>query len=149
GGLLDSATGRDTSPVVRNPTHSGETRLGQRHIRFKRRPRWSPLPRPPGAFTFPGPMSSIEVITLTDAGQPAEQIARRAAHFLRPAGRRLERPLSDTRLPAPSGSIAADQLREASERGVAARLLYNVDTARPSEPPPPPRTRPDILAELP
>jgi len=94
-------------------------------------------------------MSSIEVITLTDGGQAAEEIARRAADFLRPARRSLELALYDIRLPDPSGSIVADQLREASDRGVAARLLYNVDTARPSELHPPPRTRPDILAELP
>jgi phosphatidylserine/phosphatidylglycerophosphate/cardiolipin synthase-like enzyme len=94
-------------------------------------------------------MSSIEVITLTDGGQSAEDIARRVAGFLHPATSSLELALYDIRLPDPTGSIVADQLREGEGRGVATRLLYNVDTGRPSELHPPPRTRPEILAELP
>jgi phosphatidylserine/phosphatidylglycerophosphate/cardiolipin synthase-like enzyme len=94
-------------------------------------------------------MSSIEVITLTDGGQKADEIARRLAAFLGEARSTLELALYDVRLPDPTGSIVADQLRQAEARGVATRLLYNVDSARPSELHPPPRTRPEILAELP
>ena len=94
-------------------------------------------------------MPAIEVITLTDGGQSADAIAHRVADFLRPARSSLELALYDIRLPDPTGSIVAGQLREAEARGVATRLLYNVDTARPSELHPPPRTRPEILAELP
>jgi phosphatidylserine/phosphatidylglycerophosphate/cardiolipin synthase-like enzyme len=94
-------------------------------------------------------MGSIDVITLTDGGQSAEDVARRVAGFLHPARSSLELALYDIRLPDPTGSIVADQLREAEGRGVATRLLYNVDTGRPSELHPPPRTRPEILAELP
>lgn len=94
-------------------------------------------------------MSAIEVITLTDGGQRAEDIARRLATFLGEAKSTLELALYDIRLPDPTGSIVADQLREAEGRGVATRLLYNVDSGRPSELHPPPRTRPEILAELP
>jgi phosphatidylserine/phosphatidylglycerophosphate/cardiolipin synthase-like enzyme len=94
-------------------------------------------------------MSSIEVITLTDGGQKADDIARRLAAFLGAAKTSLDLALYDIRLPDPTGSIVADQLREAEKRGVATRLLYNVDTGRPSELHPPPRTRPEILAELP
>jgi phosphatidylserine/phosphatidylglycerophosphate/cardiolipin synthase-like enzyme len=94
-------------------------------------------------------MSALEVITLTDGGQSAEDIARRLAAFLSEAKSTLELALYDIRLPDPTGSIVADQLREAEGRGVTTRLLYNVDTARPSELHPPPRTRPEILAELP
>jgi phosphatidylserine/phosphatidylglycerophosphate/cardiolipin synthase-like enzyme len=94
-------------------------------------------------------MSAIEIITLTDGGQTAEDIARRLAGFLRQAKSTLELALYDIRLPDPTGSIVADRLREAEARGVAARLLYNVESGRPSELHPPPRTRPEILAELP
>ena len=94
-------------------------------------------------------MGSIEIITLTDGGQPAEQIARRIADFLRPARSSIELALYDVRLPDPSGSIVANALREGQARGVSVRLLYNVDSGRPSELHPPPRTRPEILAELP
>ena len=94
-------------------------------------------------------MSSIEVITLTDGGQKADEIARRLAAFLGVAKTSLDLALYDIRLPDPTGSIVADQVREAEKRGVATRLLYNVDSGRPSELHPPPRTRPEILAELP
>jgi phosphatidylserine/phosphatidylglycerophosphate/cardiolipin synthase-like enzyme len=94
-------------------------------------------------------MSAIEVITLTDGGQSAEDVARRVAAFLQPAKSTLELALYDVRLPDPTGSIVADELRQAEARGVETRLLYNVDSGRPSELHPPPRTRPEILAELP
>jgi phosphatidylserine/phosphatidylglycerophosphate/cardiolipin synthase-like enzyme len=94
-------------------------------------------------------MKPIEVFTLTDGGQSADEVARRIADFLRPASRTLELALYDVRLPDPTGSIVADELRAASSRGVATRLLYNVDSGRPAELHPPPRTRPEILAELP
>jgi phosphatidylserine/phosphatidylglycerophosphate/cardiolipin synthase-like enzyme len=94
-------------------------------------------------------MTPIDVFTLTDGGQSAEDVAHRLARFLNPAKATLELALYDVRLPDPTGAIVADELRAASSRGVATRLLYNVDSGRPSELHPPPRTRPDILAELP
>lgn len=94
-------------------------------------------------------MGSIEIITLTDGGQSADEIAYRVAGFLRPARSSLELALYDVRLPDPAGSIVADELRAADGRGVISRLLYNVDSDRPSALHPPPRTRPEILAELP
>jgi phosphatidylserine/phosphatidylglycerophosphate/cardiolipin synthase-like enzyme len=94
-------------------------------------------------------MAAIDVFTLTDGGQSADDVAKRLAGFLHPAASTLELALYDVRLPDPTGSIVADELRGASSRGVATRLLYNVDSGRPAELHPPPRTRPEILAELP
>jgi phosphatidylserine/phosphatidylglycerophosphate/cardiolipin synthase-like enzyme len=94
-------------------------------------------------------MTPIDVFTLTDGGQTAEDVAHRLARFLHPTKSTLELALYDVRLPDPTGAIVADELRAASSRGVATRLLYNVDSGRPSELHPPPRTRPEILAELP
>src|SRR4051795_12573431 len=94
-------------------------------------------------------MKPIEVFTLTDGGQSADDVARRIAGFLRAASRTLELALYDVRLPDPTGSIVADELRAASSRGGATRLVYTVDSGRPSELHPPPRTRPEVLAELP
>jgi phosphatidylserine/phosphatidylglycerophosphate/cardiolipin synthase-like enzyme len=91
----------------------------------------------------------IDIFTLTDGGQSADDVARRVADFLRPAKSTLELALYDVRLPDPTGSIVADELRAASDRGVTTRLVYNVDSGRPAEIHPPPSTRPDILAELP
>ena len=91
----------------------------------------------------------MDVLTLTDGGQRAEDVAARVVEFLRPARSSLELALYDVRLPDPVGSIVVDELRAAAERGVAIRLLYNVDAERPPALHPPPATRPDILAELP
>ena len=87
-------------------------------------------------------------LTLTDGGQSADDVAHGSPGFLHPAKSTLELALYDVRLPDPTGSIVADELRAASDRGVATRLLYNVDSGRPSEIHPPPSTRPEILAEL-
>src|SRR3954468_11731240 len=94
-------------------------------------------------------MAAIDVFTLSDGGQSAGDVAKRLAGFLQPAASTLELALYDVRLPDPTGSIVADELRGASSRGVTTRLLYNVHSGRPAELHPPPSTRPDILAELP
>ena len=91
----------------------------------------------------------MEVVTLTDGGQRAEDIAARVAAFIEPAQRSLELALYDVRLPDPVGSIVADALRAAAARGVEARLVYNVDCGRPAALHPPPQTQPEILDELP
>ncbi len=91
----------------------------------------------------------MDVVELTDAGQPAQQIAERAVEFFAAAERTLELALYDIRLPGQVGDQVADALRAAAARGVVIRLLYNVDSARPSAIHPLPATRPDILADLP
>ncbi len=91
----------------------------------------------------------MEVFTLSDGGQAAEQTAERIAAFIEPARSTLELALYDVRLPDPVGSIVADQIRAAADRGVAVRLIYNVDSGRPAALHPPPETRPEILEELP
>jgi phosphatidylserine/phosphatidylglycerophosphate/cardiolipin synthase-like enzyme len=91
----------------------------------------------------------VDVWTLTEGGQPAEDTAGRLATFIGGASASLELALYDVRLPDPVGSIVAGALREAAARGVAVRLLYNVDSGRPAELHPPPATRPELLRELP
>ncbi|MGZ5413387.1 MAG: phospholipase D-like domain-containing protein, partial [Solirubrobacterales bacterium] len=103
-------------------------------------------------------MAALDVLTLRDGGQDAEEIARRIADFIRPARRSLELALYDVRLPDPVGSIVADELRPAADRGVTVRLAYNADVEaprrssgqrRPAALHPPPATRPEILEGLP
>ncbi len=96
-----------------------------------------------------GQNGGVEVHELTDGGQEAEQVAEWVAAFLRPAKRTLELALYDIRLPGQAGDLVADELRAASGRGVAVRLLYNVDSNRPPTIQPPPSTRPELLHELP
>ena len=71
------------------------------------------------------------------------------ADFLGRSRNSLELALYDVRLPDPTGSIVADQLHAAQQRGVKVRLLYNVDSGRPAAIHPPPSTRPEILEALP
>jgi phosphatidylserine/phosphatidylglycerophosphate/cardiolipin synthase-like enzyme len=92
---------------------------------------------------------AMDVWTLTEGGQPAEETARRLAGFVGAARESLDLALYDVRLPDPVGSIVAGALREAAERGVRVRLLYNVDSGRPAALHPPPHTRPELLRELP
>jgi phosphatidylserine/phosphatidylglycerophosphate/cardiolipin synthase-like enzyme len=100
--------------------------------------------------TVSGPtVAGIETFTLSDGGQSAEDVARRAAAFMAAARRTLELALYDVRLPGSPGEIVAAALREAAGRGVQVRLVYNVEADRPPELHPPPRTRPDVLADLP
>jgi phosphatidylserine/phosphatidylglycerophosphate/cardiolipin synthase-like enzyme len=94
-------------------------------------------------------VAAIDVFTLTDGGQAADDVARRAAAFIAGARHTLELALYDVRLPDQVGEIVAGALREAAALGVSIRLVYNVDSERPPGLHPPPRTRPDILAELP
>ena len=91
----------------------------------------------------------MDVFTLTDGGQQAEEVAGRVAAFLRLARRTLELALYDVRLPGQVGETVAAELRAAAERGVAVRLIHNTDSERPPAIHPPPATRPEILAELP
>ena len=76
-------------------------------------------------------------------------MAGRVAGFFERARESLDLALYDVRLPDPVGSIVADELRAAPARGVAIRLIYNVDSERPAALHPPPQTRPEILEELP
>jgi phosphatidylserine/phosphatidylglycerophosphate/cardiolipin synthase-like enzyme len=92
---------------------------------------------------------AIEVRTLTPGGQTPLEVAREVAAFLGAARRSLELALYDVRLPDPAGGVVAGALRDASGRGVSVRIAYNEDHGKPVPVPPPPRTRPDILAELP
>ena len=90
----------------------------------------------------------IEVRTLTDGGQTADEIANAVASFLGPARESLDLALYDVRLNGDSAEIVKRALTDAKARGVAIRLLYNVDHPGPIPVPPPPQTRPELLEEL-
>jgi phosphatidylserine/phosphatidylglycerophosphate/cardiolipin synthase-like enzyme len=94
-------------------------------------------------------MAPIEIVTLTDGGQRAEEIAARMAAFIKPARQSVELALYDVRLPGEVGDMVADELRAAAGRGAVVRLVYNVDVGRPAALHPPPETKPEILEELP
>ncbi len=91
----------------------------------------------------------IETRTYRDGGQSAEDVARQVAEFMDSAERSLELALYDIRLHDEAAEIVKGALIGAQERGVAVRLVYNVDHPGPIPVPPPPQTAPELLEALP
>ena len=94
-------------------------------------------------------MAGVEVRTLTDGGQPAEETARALADFVSAAKQTLEVAVYDFRLPAELESIVCGALVAAQERGVAVRLAYNLDHAKAVPVPAPPITNPEAVESMP
>ncbi|HKC78339.1 MAG TPA: phosphatidylserine/phosphatidylglycerophosphate/cardiolipin synthase family protein [Gaiellaceae bacterium] len=90
-------------------------------------------------------MAGVEVRTLTDGGQPAEDTAHALAEFFSAATKTLEIAVYDLKLPKELGDIVCGALDDAQKRGVAVRLAYNLDHAKAVPVPPPPSTNPDAL----
>ena len=94
-------------------------------------------------------MAGVEVRTLTDGGQPAEQTAHALAEFFAAAKQTLEIAVYDFRLPPDLNDVVCGALVEAQKCGVAVRLAYNLDHAKGAPVPPPPITDPDALEAQP
>jgi phosphatidylserine/phosphatidylglycerophosphate/cardiolipin synthase-like enzyme len=94
-------------------------------------------------------VARVEVRTLTDGGQPAEQTAHALAAFCGAAKQTLEIAVYDFQLPPELNEIVRDELVAAQKRGVAVRLAYNLDHAKEVPVPPPPETNPDALEAQP
>jgi phosphatidylserine/phosphatidylglycerophosphate/cardiolipin synthase-like enzyme len=94
-------------------------------------------------------VAGVEVRTLTDGGQPAEETAHALAEFVGAAEQTLEIAVYDFQLPPDLDEIVCGALVAAQDRGVAVRLAYNLDHAKAAPVPPPPRTDPDALEAQP
>jgi phosphatidylserine/phosphatidylglycerophosphate/cardiolipin synthase-like enzyme len=94
-------------------------------------------------------VAGVEVRTLTDGGQPAEETAHALAEFVSAAKQTLEIAVYDFRLPPDLNEIVCGALIAAQKRGVAVRLAYNLDHAKDVPVPPPPETNPDALEAQP
>jgi len=94
-------------------------------------------------------VAGVEVHTLTDGGQPAEQTAHALADFVAAAKRTLELAIYDVNLPPELVEIVGGELRAAAKRGVAIRFAYNLDHAKDVPVPPPPITNPEAMEGLP
>ena len=92
--------------------------------------------------------SSITIRTLTDGGQQPAEIAREVAAFLAPAQRTLDLAQYDFHLGEETAAVVGGALKEAKARGVAVRILYNVDHANPIPVPPPPEPDVQLIASL-
>jgi phosphatidylserine/phosphatidylglycerophosphate/cardiolipin synthase-like enzyme len=93
--------------------------------------------------------ASIGVTTLTDGGQRPADVARGIAGFLSFAQRSLDIALYDVRFETDAGGLVLASLLAAVQRGVAVRLLYNVNHPGPIPVPPPPETAPEAIEALP
>ncbi|MDX6481409.1 MAG: hypothetical protein QOG85_1919 [Gaiellaceae bacterium] len=94
-------------------------------------------------------MDGVEVRTLTDGGQSAEDIANALAEFVSAAKKTLEVAIYDINLPEPTGKIVRDAFDAASARGVSVRLAYNADYRKDTPVPPPPTTVPPYIEAFP
>jgi phosphatidylserine/phosphatidylglycerophosphate/cardiolipin synthase-like enzyme len=92
--------------------------------------------------------SSIRIQTLTDGGQQPQEIARELAAWLGAAQRSLDLAQYDFHLGDETKAVVGGALRAAHERGVAVRIIYNVDHANPIPVPPPPEPDAQLIASL-
>jgi phosphatidylserine/phosphatidylglycerophosphate/cardiolipin synthase-like enzyme len=92
--------------------------------------------------------SSITIRTLTDGGQQPAEIAHEVAAFLSAAKRSLDLAQYDFHLGEETAAVVGGALKEAHERGVKVRVLYNVDHANPIPVPPPPEPDVQLIASL-
>jgi phosphatidylserine/phosphatidylglycerophosphate/cardiolipin synthase-like enzyme len=94
-------------------------------------------------------VARVEVRTLTDGGQPAEETAHALADFVAATQRTLEVAVYDFHLPPDLDSVVRGALVAAQQRGVAVRLAYNVDHPADVPVPAPPRTDPEEVEAMP
>jgi phosphatidylserine/phosphatidylglycerophosphate/cardiolipin synthase-like enzyme len=91
----------------------------------------------------------IDVRTLTQGAQTADDIAAGVVEFVDAARHTLDVALYDVRLPGPVGDRVRASLEGAAARGVEVRLIFNSDGERTDMPvPPPPRTEPGLIESL-
>jgi phosphatidylserine/phosphatidylglycerophosphate/cardiolipin synthase-like enzyme len=90
----------------------------------------------------------IAVRTLTDGGQTPLAIAQRLAEFIGQARNSLDIAVYDLDLDRNVAGVVSTEIRNAATRGVAVRVVYNVDYAGPIAVPPPPRTDAGLVTKL-
>jgi phosphatidylserine/phosphatidylglycerophosphate/cardiolipin synthase-like enzyme len=90
----------------------------------------------------------IDVRTLHDGGQRAEDVAGWIAEFVAKAQRSLDLAHYDFHLKPETASIVGGAIREAGARGVGVRFVYNVDHRNPIPVPPPPEPDAQLIAAL-
>jgi phosphatidylserine/phosphatidylglycerophosphate/cardiolipin synthase-like enzyme len=86
--------------------------------------------------------TNVTVRTLTDGGQTPLEVAHAVADFLGGAQLSLDLAQYDFHLGQETAEVVGGAVRAAASRGVAVRVLYNVDHTNPIPVPPPPE--PDV-----
>ena len=90
----------------------------------------------------------LDVRTLTDGGQQAADVAGAIATFLGEAKETLDLAQYDFHLQPETAAIVGGAIKEAAARGVAVRMIYNVDHRNPIPVPPPPEPDVELIASL-
>jgi len=90
----------------------------------------------------------IAARTLTDGGQQPLDIAHVVADWLGAAEHSLDIALYDLDLGPGIEDVVTGAIEGAAKRGVAVRLLFNVDFRAPIPVPPPPKARPEDIERL-
>lgn len=85
---------------------------------------------------------------MTDGGQQALDVAREMTEFVAAAQRSLDLAQYDFHLAEETAALVGGALRDAHARGVAVRILYNVDHGNPIPVPPPPEPDVQLIASL-
>ena len=85
---------------------------------------------------------------LQDGAQSADQVAAQLATFISTAQRSLDIAIYDLNLTGPPADQLRDAMKATVARGVAIRLLYNVDFPSPIPVPPPPEPDSAYIASL-
>jgi phosphatidylserine/phosphatidylglycerophosphate/cardiolipin synthase-like enzyme len=92
--------------------------------------------------------STLEVSFLQDASQPAERTAGELADFISAAQRSLDIAIYDLNLTGTPADLLRSAVKATAGRGVAIRLLYNVDFHNPIPVPPPSQADTAFIASL-
>jgi phosphatidylserine/phosphatidylglycerophosphate/cardiolipin synthase-like enzyme len=92
--------------------------------------------------------ASLDLTFLQDGGQPAEQVAAELAAFIGAAQHSLDIAIYDLNLVAAPADQVRTAILGATARGVAVRLLYNVDYPNPIPVPPPSQADTAFIASL-
>jgi phosphatidylserine/phosphatidylglycerophosphate/cardiolipin synthase-like enzyme len=90
----------------------------------------------------------IELRTLRDTGQSAADVAGWIADFLGEARSSLDLAQYDFHLESEARTVIAKAIAAAARRGVAVRIIYNVDHRNPIPVPPPPEPDGALIASL-
>jgi phosphatidylserine/phosphatidylglycerophosphate/cardiolipin synthase-like enzyme len=92
--------------------------------------------------------TKLTVRTLTDGGQQPLEVAHAIADWLGEARESLELAQYDFNLAPDTAEVVTGAIRKASARGVAVRIIYNVDHRYPIAVPPPPEPDVELIASL-